>query len=115
MAFLTGLKKLWAGKKDKEKLDVKLEAETVEDKRKREFEAYLAAKVKKWMDRGYDEEGAKKKSWKEIEKQIEKGRLRGTPVVCARCNRHGVNHASGGFVKNADGSYSHQNPNCKEA
>ena len=119
MAFLKGLKKFWAGKKSKEKVDIELKAETVEDKRKREFEAYLAKKVEKWMARGYDKIGAEKKAWKEIEKQIEKGRLKGTPVVCARCNRYGVNHASGGFVKSVDAqgniSYSHQNPNCKEA
>jgi len=119
MSFLKWFRK---DKKDREKKEKKSEIpkvdslplppkETEEQKRAKIFEKHINELINKYKGYGYDEESAKKKAWQEIEKKLERQKLKGVPIICSVCKRYGANKETGGYVKMPDGKYRHQN--CK--
>lgn len=79
-------------------------------KQKKEFEDYVQSWVEEGKKRGMDEEQATKWAWKKIEEKVEEKRRSGQLIGCTICKRRGVNHETGGMVKNPDRiTYRHQN------
>jgi len=78
-------------------------------KRVKEFEAYMKSWIDEGKKRGMNESQAIKWAKKKIEEQSEKNRRSGRLIACETCGQRGVNHKTGGMIRNPDGSYRHQN------
>jgi predicted phage gp36 major capsid-like protein len=80
-----------------------------QSKRLKEFNDYVQSLIEEGKKRGMDDAQAKKWAWKKIEEKIEKDKRSGQLIGCTICHQRGVNHTTGGMIRNPDGTYRHQN------
>ena len=78
-------------------------------KRIKEYQSYVQSLIDEGKKRGMDDEQAKKWAGKKLAEQVENKRLSGQLIGCVICHQRGVNHATGGMIRNPDGTYRHQN------
>jgi ribosomal protein S1 len=84
--------------------------ETKEEKKQRQINEYMQFLVETAKKNyGYDDAHATKWAWQQVDKKMQKQRMKGTPVSCAVCGKSGINRETGQFVRTAEGKYRHQN------
>ncbi len=104
-------------RKKKAQADVRLAMENAREeairmeieREKKQFNDYLQALIDEGKKQGLDEDQAKKRALRKIDEKIDRARRSGRLIACKVCGRAGCFHDTGGFRKNYDGTYTHQN------